>query len=94
MVDGDSFVLPAAAWKDNNLLDLVLSIKGFSGNEDSTEDLFYDLMLENYETKMLTGGIGSIQYLFKYSKNPDKIGWSAQVDLKIEAGHSSVDENI
>jgi hypothetical protein len=41
------FLLPAEAWKDTNLLDWVLSNKTGS----STDDLFSDLMLQEYTRK-------------------------------------------
>ena len=55
----DQFLLPADSWKDVNMLDWVLSIK--TQGEDSTEQLFNDLMIESFELKSKAGRLNAIQ---------------------------------
>jgi hypothetical protein len=80
------FILPAEAWKDFNMLDWVLRPKNPSV-QDSTEDLFDDLMKQNFDLKRSTGGITQLQYIFRYRGNEDRIGASNFIDLRIESGN-------
>lgn len=52
-VENGQFLLPADSWKDVNVLDWVLSIK--TNGEDSTEQLFNEYMVENFNLKSIAG---------------------------------------
>ena len=58
---GELLTLPADAWKDENMLDWVLSIKNadsFSGS--SLDAVFNECMLEDFNLKVESGGFSAI----------------------------------
>lgn len=86
------FLLPADSYKDSNMLDWVLSIKETHG-EDSTQDLFNDLMAETFDKKVQTGGISTLA-LVAVNSGFNRAGTSSVVDIHIDRDHSSVDVNL
>lgn len=94
IVKSGSFVLPAESWKDYNMLDWIISIKSDDQQEDSTQDLFDDLMALNFQEKKATGGMSELQYTFGSKRNSDRVGASNPKDYEIESGSSNVDVKI
>jgi hypothetical protein len=91
IVANHTFLLPADSWKDLNMLDWVLSIK--RSGEDSTEDLFNDLMIEQFNQKAKSGGIGKMAVSI-ISAGYDKIGSDSAIDRMIEKDDKKVDANL
>lgn len=86
-----TFILPADSWKDFGLLDWVLSIK--TNGQDSTEDLFNDLMREQYDLKASTGGLGYLQVAIA-NAGYDRVGSGAAIDRLIEKDDKSIEGNL
>ena len=60
----EAFVLPADGYRDETMLDWVLSIKAPESNFDdksSLDVLFNDLMLESFDEKVSTGGLTPLE---------------------------------
>jgi hypothetical protein len=89
-VEQGSFVLPADGFKDHNVLEWVLSVK--SEVADSTQDLFNDLMVEQFEAKAAAGGMNLIGFMAA-TGGKTSISGSA-IDALIDKNHSSVDANL
>lgn len=85
------FLLPADSWKDVNMLDWVLSVK--PQGEDSTQDLFNDLMVDSFDTKSRTGGMGFLAVSIA-NAGYDRIGSEGAIDRLIEKEDKSVDIHL
>lgn len=86
------FVLPADGFKDQNMLDWVLSVK--SEGEDSTvDDLFNEVMAEQFDAKAKTGGMSQLA-VFAATGAFDKVLDSSFVDQAIEKNDASLDDNL
>lgn len=85
------FLLPADSWKDVNMLDWVLSVK--PQVEDSTQDLFNDLMIDQFDMKAKTGGMGLLAVSIA-NAGYDRIGSDGAIDRMIEKEDKSVDIHL
>jgi hypothetical protein len=73
------------------MLDWVLSIK--TSSQDSTEDLFNDLMREQFDLKAKTGGMGYLSVAIA-SAGYDRIGSDSAIDRQIEKDDKRIEDNL
>ena len=87
----DSYLLPADAWRDPNMLDWILAIN--SEEAGTTEAEFGDLMLKSFDSRANTGGISRLAL---HAQRPGRgtPGSDAAVDALIEKDSESLDENL
>lgn len=90
-VEEGVFLLPADSWKDLNMLDWILSIK--SNYEDSTADLFNDLMTEQFDLKAKSGGMGYIAVSIA-NAGYDRVGSYGAIDRLIEKDDKSIEGHL
>ena len=90
VIEEQFFVLPADGIRDHNMLDWVLSIKS-EGEE--LDDLFNDVMAEQFEVKAKTGGISQLGVL-AVTGSFDKAFDTSFVDRAIDSGDSSLDVHL
>ena len=73
------------------MLDWILSIK--TNGEDSTEDLFNDLMGEQFDLKAKSGGMGYLAITIA-NAGYDRVGSDGAIDRLIEKDDKSIDTNL
>jgi len=86
------FVLPADSFKDHNMLDWVLSIKS-DGDDSTVDDLFNDVVSEQFFAKAKTGGMSQLAVLAA-TGSLDKYLDSGFIDKSIEKNDAALDQNL
>lgn len=85
------FVLPADGFKDQNMLDWVLSIK--SEEDGTVDELFNEVMAEQFDKKAQTGGLNQLA-IYAATGAFDKALDSSFVDKAIDKNDATLDVNI
>lgn len=87
------FVLPADGFKDQSMLDWVLSVKSEECEDSTIDDLFNEVMAEQFDMKAKTGGMNQLA-VFAATGAFDKVLDSSFVDQSIEKNDASLEVNL
>jgi len=95
VLESESVILPADAWKDLNMLDWIISIKNSDPEwVDSTLDDFNDLMNEKFQTMSDIGTQAGRTGLMQINSAYMRKSSSKMIDIEIENDSSEVDNNL